>query len=63
MKDKEVPVKDKELPVKNKELLQRYGHGAATVTVNSDCVKVILFGGRNKDQSLIANTVVVRFGE
>ena len=49
--------------MKDKELLQRYGHGAAAVTVNSDCVEVILFGGRNKKSSPIAGTVVVRFGE
>ena len=62
---------------KDKELLQRWGHGAAAVTVNSDCVEVILFGGykefsliadtvvgeRNKKSSPIADTVVVRFGE
>ena len=62
---------------KDKELLQRWGHGAAAVTVNSDCVEVILFGGykegsliantvvggQNKKSSPIAGTVVVRFGE
>ena len=51
------------MPEKNKELLQRWGHGAAAVTVNSDCVEVILFGGVNKNNSRIAYTVVVRFGE
>ena len=49
--------------MKDKELLQRYGHGAAAVTVNSDCVEVILFGGFNKNHSPIDDTVVVRFGE
>jgi len=38
-------------------------HGAATVTVTSDCTEVIMFGGWNKDGALIANTVVVRFSE
>ena len=50
------------MPEKDQKLLQRWGHGAATVTVNSDCVEIILFGGW-KDDSLIADTVVVRFGE
>ena len=49
--------------MKDKELLQRYGHGAAAVTVISDCVEVILLGGVNKNHSPIADTVVVRFGE
>jgi len=33
------------------------------VTVNSDCVEVIIFGGQDKNNSLIADTVVVTFGE
>ena len=48
---------------KDKKLIQRSRHGAAAVTVNSDCVEVILFGGWDKNHSLIADTVVVRFGE
>ena len=52
-----------EVPEKDKKLLQRDGHGAAAVTVNSDCVELILFGGWSEDDSLIANTVVARFGE
>ena len=52
-----------EVPEKDKKLIQRWGHGAAAVTVNSDCVEVILFGGFNKASSLIADTVAVRFGE
>ena len=51
------------MPQKDKKLVQRYEHGAAAVTVNSDCVEVILFGGYNKDGSLMADTVAVRFGE
>ena len=51
------------MPEKDKKLLERWGHGAAAVTVNCDCVEVILFGGRNKGGSGIADTVVVRFGE
>ena len=47
---------------KDKELLQRWAHGAAAVTVNSDCVEVILFTGVKKG-SFNAGTVVVRFGE
>ena len=51
------------MPEENKKLMQRRGHGAAAVTVNSDCVEVILFGGWDKNHSLTADTVVVRFGE
>jgi len=51
------------MPEKDKKLLQRDSHGTAAVTVNSDCVEVIIFGGRNKVHSRIADTVVVRFGE
>ena len=47
---------------KDKKLIQRWGHGGAAVTVNSDCVEVMLNGGRDKNHSLIADTVVVRFG-
>ena len=50
------------MPEKDKKLIRRYGHGAAAVTVKSDCLEVILFGGFKKG-SLMANTVVVRLGE
>ena len=53
-----------QLPEKNKKLIQRYGHGAAAVTVNSDYVEVILFGGKNELRgSFIADPVVLRFGK
>ena len=51
------------MPLKDKKLIQRYRHGAAAVTVNFDFVEVILFGGRGKKGSLMADTVVVRFGK
>ena len=51
------------MPEKNKKLIQRSCHGAAAVTVNSDCVEVILFGGNDKNHSLVADTVVVRLGK
>ena len=51
------------MPEKDKKLIQRGSHGAAAVTVNSDCVKVIFFGGRDKNRSLMADTVVVRLGK
>ena len=55
-----------QVPKKYKRLIQRYDHGAAAVTVNSDCVEVILFGGY-KDLLLgsppIADPVVLRFGK
>ena len=50
------------MPEKDKKLIQRWCHVAAAVTVNSDCVEVILFGGY-KNGSLMADTVAVRFGE
>ena len=51
------------MPGKHKKLLQRYGHGAAAFTINSDCVEVILFGG-NKEIGgpNIPDPVVLRFG-
>ena len=52
------------MPEKYKKLILRYGHGAASVTVNSDCVEVILFGGRKElDGSRLADPVVLTFGE
>ena len=52
-----------QVPEKSKKLLQRDAHGAATLTVNSDCVEVILFGGRDEINSLMADTTILRFGE
>ena len=53
-----------QVPEKDKKLIQRYGHGTAAVIVNSDCVEVILFGGKKKVVgSLMANTVILRFGK
>ena len=52
------------MPEKDKKLIQRFGHGAAAVTVNSECVEVILFGGHKKlGSSPIADTVILRFGK
>ena len=52
------------MPEKDKKLIQRLGHGAAAVTVNSDCVEVILFGGQWKCGELaIADPVVLTFGK
>ena len=51
------------MPKKYKKLIQRQGHGAATLTVKSDCVEVIFFGGHDKEDSLIADTTILRFGE
>ena len=48
---------------KDKKLMQRCGHGAATVTVNSDYVEVILFGGYDKDGDIMADTTILRFSE
>ena len=52
-----------QVPGKHKELIQRCFHGAAAVTLNSDCVEVILFGGEKEIVgSNIADPVVLRFG-
>ena len=51
------------MPGKDKNILQRLAHGAAAVTINSDFMEVILFGGYNKNFSVIADTVVLKFGK
>ena len=52
------------MPEKYKKLIQRFCHGAASVTINSDCVEVILFGGRKElCESFLADPVVLTFGE
>ena len=44
-------------------MLKRCGHGAAALSVSSECVEVILFGGRSTFLgSDFANTAVLRFG-
>jgi len=52
------------VPDKKKILLQRHGHVAAAVTANykNKNIDVIIFGGWNKDSSLVADTLVVKFG-
>jgi len=51
------------VPEKAKELVQRWGHGAASFTVSSVCVEVILFGGEKKLLGpAVAELVVLRFG-
>ena len=50
------------MPEKDKKLIQRWCHGAAAVTLNSDCVEVILFGGQKDFGSFLADPVVLRFG-
>ena len=52
-----------QVPEKYKKLLQRDGHCAAKLTANSDCVEVILFGGRDECDSLMADTTILRLGE
>ena len=51
------------VPEKDKKLIHRYGHGAAAVTVKSDFVEVIVFGGWKKGLSIVADTVVLTFGK
>ena len=52
-----------QVPEKYKELLQRFGCATATLTVNSDCLEVILFGGYDRNISLMADTTILRFSE
>ena len=51
------------MPSKYKKLIQRYDCGAATFTVNSDSVEVILFGGYDKYDSSLPGTTVFTFGK
>ena len=48
---------------KDKQLIQRCGHSAAAVTVNSDCVEVILFGGDKELFGAFDADPVVTFGK
>ena len=43
---------------KDNKKLQKSGHGAAAVTVNSDCEEVIVFGRKKRCDAL-----VLRFGK
>ena len=44
-------------------MLKRFCHGAAALSVSSECVEVILFGGRSIFLGTnLANTAVLRFG-
>ena len=44
-------------------MLERYAHGAATLSVHSECVEVISFGGKKHlFGSKLVDTVVLRFG-
>ena len=44
-------------------MLKRMFHRAAAFIVSSECVEVILFGGRSKTHGAdLANTAVLRFG-
>ena len=53
-----------QVPERDMKVIQRFDHGAAAFTINSDCVEVLLFGGRKKLQgSPIADPVVLRYGK
>ena len=51
------------MPEKYKKLIRRFSHSAAALTVNCDCVEVILLGGYDRHGSLMADTTILRFGE
>ena len=44
--------------VENKKMLKRIRHGAAALSVSSECVEVILFGGMGE----MTDLAVFRFG-
>ena len=49
--------------VENKDMLKRAYHGAAALSVSSECVEVIMFGGWSETRGTdLANTAVLRFG-
>ena len=50
------------MPEKDKKLIQRWGHGVAAFTVNSDCVEVMLFGGQREGLP-IADQIFLRIGK
>ena len=44
-------------------MLKRYGHGATALSISSECLEMILFGGRREYLGIdLANTAVLRFG-
>ena len=45
-------------------MLERNGHGVAALSVSSECVEVIMFGGRSTliGNSVMADTTVLGFG-
>ena len=44
--------------------MQRWGHGAASLTITPECEEVVIFGGQHKYfGSVIAETAVLRFGK
>ena len=50
--------------MRDKNLLERCGHGAATLSVSSECLEVMFFGGQNDFlyEAKLADTAVLRFG-
>ena len=51
-----------QVPEKDKEQIQRSAHGVAALTVNFDCVDIILFGGYDDFGYPIAEVAKFRFG-
>ena len=48
--------------MENKERLKRLTHGAAALSVSSECVEVILFGGCTESFSRCGDNTVLGFG-
>ena len=49
--------------MKDEKMLERYGHGVATLSVHSECMEIMLFGGKNSLYgSKLVNDVVLGFG-
>jgi len=50
--------------VTNRNLLKRWGHGATALSVSSECVEVLMFGGKeNVIEDPTADSIVLRFGK
>ena len=48
----------------NNRILHRYGHSAASLAINPNCIEVVMFGGRSSEEGpLLQQTAVLRFGE
>jgi len=53
-----------QIPKKLTKITRRFSHSAVSVSISSECTKVILFGGKRRfGKEAIADTAVLRFGK